>query len=181
MTSKDLTALQRRPAIFFDRDGVLNMDTGYPHLFAEMRWVDGAIEAVRMANQAGYYVFVVTNQSGVARGLYDEPSVMALHRHMTAHFAENGAVIDDFRYCPHLPDAPVPQYRRDCDCRKPAPGMIRDLLAAWPVDPAHAFLVGDRATDLAAAQAAGIAGHLYESGSLSSFIAPLLKRYRIST
>lgn len=168
-----------RPAVFFDRDGVLNMDTGYPHLFAQMRWVEGAMDAVRLANAAGFLVFVVTNQSGVARGLYDEKAVTDLHRQMAAAFAEQGAVIDDFRYCPHLPDAPVRQYRRDCDCRKPAPGMIRDLLAAWLVNPAHAFLVGDRATDMAAAQAAGIAGYLYESGSLSSFIAPLLGRYRV--
>lgn len=177
MMEMALPQASRRPAVFLDRDGVLNVDTGYPHRFVDMRWVDGAIEAVRLAHQAGFLVFVVTNQSGVARGLYEETAVIELHRQMATHFARQGAVIDDFRYCPHLPDAAEPRYRRSCDCRKPEPGMILDLLAAWPVDTARSFMVGDRESDMAAARAAGIAGYLYEGGALSSFIAPLLQRH----
>ena len=90
-----------RPAIFFDRDGVLNRDVGYPHRPNQIEWSPGVFEAVRRANQAGWLVFVVTNQSGVARGLYDEAAVEQLHAWMDGEFAAHGARIDAWSYCPH--------------------------------------------------------------------------------
>ncbi len=175
--SSATAAARRRRAVFFDRDGVLNRDIGYLYRFGDMEWVEGAIGAVRMARQADFLVFVVTNQSGVARGLYEEDAVKHLHHQMAAHFSEQGAIIDDFRYCPHLPEAPVLRYRQECGWRKPGPGMILDLLATWPVDSEHSFLIGDHASDLKAARAAGIAGYLYETGPLSSFVTPLLRQH----
>jgi D-glycero-D-manno-heptose 1,7-bisphosphate phosphatase len=167
----------RRGAVFFDRDGVLNEDIGYVHRPDQLRWMPGAREAVKRANDAGLFTFVVTNQAGVARGLYDEAAIGQFHRAMQADLWAIGAHMDGFEYCPHHPDfgrdgaAPVV-----CSRRKPGPGMILDLMARWTIDPARSLLVGDRGSDLAAAAAAGIVGHLYQSGSVDDLLAAALGR-----
>ena len=165
----------RRGAVFFDRDGVLNEDIGYAHRPDQLRWMPGAREAVKRANDAGLFTFVVTNQAGVARGLYDEAAIVAFHQAMQADLWAIGAHMDGFESCPHHPDfgrdgsAPV-----DCRRRKPGPGMILDLMARWTIDPARSLLIGDRESDVAAASAAGIAGHLYETGSVDDLLARAL-------
>ena len=157
---------RRRPAVFLDRDGTLNADTGYLHRVEDFRWMPDAREAVRYLNGRGYLVFVVTNQSGIGRGYYGEADVERLHRWMQGQLAALEAHIDDFRYCPHHPEATLPSYRQTCDCRKPAAGMLLDLMAAWPVDRARSVVIGDKVSDMAAAAAAGLRGVLYEGGSL---------------
>ena len=163
-----------RAAAFFDRDGVLNEDRGYLHDAKRFVLMPGAVEAVRLCNEAGYLVFVVTNQSGVARGYYDEAAVGALHRYMVAVFADAGARIDDIRYCPHHPNGTVPRYAKICACRKPAAGMLLDLMTTWLVDRARSFLIGDKPSDLAAAAAARIEGYLYTEGDLSHLVRRVL-------
>ena len=162
--------LLRRPALLLDRDGVLNVDRGYVGSRERFDWVAGAVAAVRLATARGWHVFVVTNQSGVARGLYDLDAVTALHRWMAGELRAAGGTVDDWRLCPFHPDGSVPAFRRASDWRKPAPGMLLDLMRHWQLDPARCVLVGDQPSDLAAAAAAGIAGHLFDGGDLAALV-----------
>ncbi len=163
-----------RAAVFFDRDGVINVDHGYVGQVSRFEFLPGAVAGVRAANDRGALAFLVTNQSGVARGFYAEADVVRLHRHMAEEMGRAGAHFDDIRVCPHLPDAPVAAYRLDCACRKPKPGMILDLLRCWPVDRACSVMIGDKASDVAAARAAGIRGLLYGGGALAETVAAAL-------
>lgn len=162
-----------RPALFLDRDGVINADTGYPWRAADIIWTEGVFEALALARQRGFQIFVVTNQSGVARGLYREEDVRALHAWMGARLAAAGAAVDDWRYCPYHPDASVKAYRTAHPWRKPSPGMILDLLQQWPTDRSNSLLIGDQETDMAAARAAGIRAHLFKGGNLLAFLKAL--------
>lgn len=172
---KELVRQVRRGAVFFDRDGVLNHDIGYLHRPEQLVWIDGAQQAVKACNDRGMFVFVVSNQAGVARGFYEETQVQALHDWMSHELAAIGAHIDAFEYCPHHPEAAVERYRRNCDRRKPNAGMILGLMERWSIDRANSFLIGDKTTDIAAAASAGIQGYLFEGKNLYAFIAPLLK------
>lgn len=166
----EVPAQRTRPALFLDRDGVINVDHGYVGTPDRFEWIPGAITAIRAANDAGHYVFIVTNQAGVARGFYGREDVIALHQWMNAQLALHGAHIDDFRFCPHHPEGIVENLARPCDWRKPEPGMIVDLLRHWPVDAGRSLLVGDREHDLAAAAAAGVAGRRFDGGDLAQFL-----------
>ena len=170
----ELPARLRRRALFLDRDGVINHDHGYVGTPDRFHFVDGALDAIAAATRAGWHVFVVTNQSGIGRGFYDEPAFQALMRWVLDKVLAAGGTIDDVRYCPHHPDATIAEYRRQSDWRKPAPGMILDLLIRWQLDPAQCVLVGDQPSDLAAAAAAGMPGVLFQGGDLRDTILPLL-------
>jgi D,D-heptose 1,7-bisphosphate phosphatase len=171
---QEIPRVLHRRALLLDRDGVVNVDHGYVGSRDRFEWMPGAREAIRAATDAGWHVFVVTNQSGVARGHYDEAALATLHEWMSDEVRRAGGTIDDIRYCPFHPDATVPAYRRDSDWRKPAPGMLLDLMRAWELDPARCVLIGDQPTDMAAAAAAGIAGIRFPGGNLADFIGPVL-------
>lgn len=134
--------------------------------------MDGAIEAVRRLNDAGFYVFVITNQGGVAHGYYEESHIHELHAWMQQEMQRHGAHIDAFEHCPFHPEGVVERYRRDSEFRKPQPGMILKLQREWTTDPERSFVVGDRDSDVAAAIAAGVAGHKFEGGNLWKFLEP---------
>lgn len=151
-----LTENLRKPAAFLDRDGTLNHDDGYTHKIEEFRWIDGAATAIRKLNDAGFLVFIVTNQAGIARGFYDSAAVDALHEWMTIELAKVGAHIDDIRYCPHHPDGTIPELSISCDCRKPNIGMLTSLIAQWDPILSHSFMLGDTDKDAEAGATAGM-------------------------
>ena len=149
------------PAVFLDRDGVLIEDTGYPHLESHLTLIPGADSAVRRLNALGYLVVVVTNQSGVARGLFNETQMHAFNDLIVRRLAAREA--RDPRY-----------FHADHPDRKPNPGMITRAIADHGIDPARSFMIGDRPTDLEAAKRAGLPGFLFEGGDLDEFVRDLL-------
>ena len=161
-----MTQTARRGAVFFDRDGVLNLDTVFAHRPDQIVWVRGAAAAVRRVNAAGLWAFVVTNQSGVERGLYTADDVRELHAWMAAELAREGARIDAWEFCPHLDD---------CRRRKPEAGMLEDLIARYDVDRALSLMIGDRDSDMAAAAAAGVRGVRFAGAELGEDLEGLVE------
>jgi D,D-heptose 1,7-bisphosphate phosphatase len=170
----ELPRALNRPALLLDRDGTINIDHGWVGTRDRWEWMPGAREAVALATAKGWHVFVVTNQSGIARGLYDEAQLAELHAWMAEALRAAGGTVDDTRYCPYHPEAKLDAWRRVSDWRKPAPGMLLDLMRAWNLDPARCVMIGDQPTDMQAATAAGMTGHLFPGGNLFDFLAPLL-------
>ena len=173
----ELLSYRTRPALFLDRDGTLTVDRGYTHRVEDLEWQPGAREAIAMANQMGWFVFVVTNQAGIAHGHYDTAAVEAFHAAMQDDLYAVGAHVDAFEWCPFHPEGRVVEWCRDSRRRKPQPGMIEDLLTDWPVESGRSLLLGDRDSDLQAALAAGVRGVLYSSGSLADLLRSETKEY----
>lgn len=157
-------------AVFFDRDGVLNVDVDYLYRISDLRWIEGAREAVAYLNKLGYKIFVVTNQSGIARGYYTVAQMQELHEYMLREIAACGGKIDKIYYCPHHKEGKVAEFTCDCQCRKPKPGMIEQAFAEYSLDKENSFLIGDGARDVEAAEAAGIRGYLFTGGNLLEFV-----------
>lgn len=158
-----------RPALFLDRDGVLNVDRGYVARVADVEWVEGAMDCVRNFKTRGWYVFVVTNQSGIAHGLYTVDDMQAVHDHLMATFSAAGAMIDRIYHSPYDAAGTVPAFTRKSIDRKPGPGMLLQAMADFPVKREASFLIGDKQTDIAAAHAAGVGGFLFEGGNIANF------------
>ena len=154
-----------RPAVFLDRDGTLIEDVGYPDRLDQMTVFPWTVDVIRAFNRAGLAVVVVTNQSGIARGLFTEAFVEETHRHLSARLVAGGARIDAYYYCPHHPDGVVDAYRQRCDCRKPASGLVDRAVRDLDLDPARSFVVGDKWLDIGLARAAGARGILVRSGT----------------
>lgn len=144
-----------RAAVFFDRDGTLIEDVGYMRTPAELRMIAGAGKAVRALNERGILTFVISNQSGVARGFLSEADLVPIHRRLEDELARDKAHLDGIYYCPHHPTIGTPPYRAVCDCRKPQTGMLRQAVREFPVNLKRSFVVGDKIADVKAGIAAG--------------------------
>lgn len=159
-----------RACAFLDRDGVLNVDHGHVHAKARFDWIDGAAGAAKLLVDLGYLIVVATNQSGIARGLYDDATFRALSDWMVGELARAGARVDAVYYCPHHPTEGLGELRAVCGCRKPAPGMLTAALADYRLDAARSLFLGDKDTDMEAAVAAGVRGLKFPGGDLNGFV-----------
>lgn len=153
-----------RPAVFLDRDGTLTREADYLRSVAGLRLLPGATEAVRRLRAAGFAVVLITNQSGIARGLYTEADLDLIHRELQRRLARRGTTLDAIYYCPHHPEVGKPPYRRRCPCRKPAPGMLTRAIRDLDLDAVRSFCVGDSARDVAAGQRVGARTVLVRTG-----------------
>ncbi|QYJ80087.1 D-glycero-beta-D-manno-heptose 1,7-bisphosphate 7-phosphatase [Shewanella acanthi] len=143
-------------AVFLDRDGVINKDHGYVHQVDDFEYIEGVFDACLSLKQMGYKLVVVTNQSGIARGMYSEDQFHSLTEWMDWNFADKGVDLDGIYYCPHHAEKGIGEYKVDCDCRKPKPGMLNDAAKFLKLDLSHSVMVGDKADDMLAAKAAGV-------------------------
>ena len=141
-----------RPAVFIDRDGTLNVEKNYLHKWQDWEWIPGAVDAIKRLNAAGYLVIVSSNQAGIARGYYTEADVLTLHQHVDDDLKGQGGRIDAYYYCPHHPEHGEV---RDCECRKPEPGMLLQAAREHDIDLLHSFMIGDKASDIEAGLAVG--------------------------
>ncbi|TKB48825.1 D-glycero-beta-D-manno-heptose 1,7-bisphosphate 7-phosphatase [Ferrimonas sediminicola] len=146
-----------RKAVFLDRDGVINRDHGYVHTIEEFEFIPGTLQACARLSQAGYQLVVVTNQSGIARGYYDEGQFRALSQWMGRQFAEAGAPLLGVYFCPHHPEKGLPKYVGECECRKPNPGMLLQAAEEHDLDLANSVMIGDKDGDIEAGRRAGVA------------------------
>ncbi|WP_428943982.1 D-glycero-beta-D-manno-heptose 1,7-bisphosphate 7-phosphatase [Pantoea sp. FN060301] len=144
------------PAIFLDRDGTMNVDKGYVHEIDNFQFIDGAIDAMKELKEMGYALVMVTNQSGIARGLFTEDTFMQLTEWMDWSLADRDIDLDGIYFCPHHPDAVKEEYRQQCDCRKPQPGMLLQAQQELNIDMAASYMVGDKVDDILAGKAAGV-------------------------
>lgn len=152
------------PAVFLDRDGTINEEKEYLFRPEDFSFIPGAPEAIRLLKEAGFLVIVVTNQSGIGRGYYDEEAVRRLHRHMDGELSRYGASVDGYYFCPHHPDHGSGEYLKDCACRKPLPGMLLEAVRDFSIDISSSFIIGDKRADLEAGSAAGCRPLLVRTG-----------------
>jgi D-glycero-D-manno-heptose 1,7-bisphosphate phosphatase len=143
-------------ALFLDRDGVINVNHGYVYQTSDFDFIDGIFDLVQRANEQSYKVIVVTNQSGIGRGMYTEADFEALSAWMLCEFAKRGTIIDDVLFCPHHPQAKLQEYKKVCECRKPKAGMLKVAASKHNICLANSMMVGDKLSDVEAAIAAGL-------------------------
>ncbi len=145
-----------KPAVFLDRDGVINVDHGYVHTVDDFHYIDGVFEATKKLKAMGYLLVLVTNQSGIARGKFTEDEFLTLTEWMDWNFVDNDVEFDGVYYCPHHATEGQGEYCQECDCRKPKPGMFFDASHFLDIDMENSIMIGDKAADLSAAKAAGV-------------------------
>lgn len=149
------------PAVLLDRDGTINVEKKHVYRIEDWEWIDGAQDAIKQLNQAGFKVIVISNQSGIARGMYRAEDVDRLHAFAAAELTRNGAVIDAFLYCPHHPEFGD---KRPCGCRKPEPGLLLQAATTYGIDLSRSWMIGDKMSDVQAGKKAGTSTILVRTG-----------------
>jgi len=152
-----------RKTVFLDRDGTINVEKDYLYQIKDFEFIDGVVDAIRGLNEVGYFVVVVSNQSGVARGYYTEEDVELLHRHIAGLLEKNGARVDAWLFCPHHPEGRG-RYSLQCDCRKPLPGMLIEAARRYDIDLGASIMIGDKLADIDAGISAGCRTILVRTG-----------------
>jgi D-glycero-D-manno-heptose 1,7-bisphosphate phosphatase len=166
----------KRPAAFLDRDGTITVERGYVTRPEDIELLPGAAAAIRRLNEAGVLVVIISNQSGVARGLMTEEDMAAVHSATESLLAESGARLDGAYYCPNHPDGKVERYTRDASCRKPATGMLEQAVLDLEIDLSESTMVGDQLTDVGLANRAGIPAVLVMTGKGAAQLAEAHER-----
>jgi D-glycero-D-manno-heptose 1,7-bisphosphate phosphatase len=156
--------MARHPAVFLDRDGTINEEKDYLFRPEDFSFIPGAPEAIRLLKEAGFLVIVVTNQSGIGRGYYDEEAVRRLHCHMDRVLSRFGTSVDGYYFCPHHPRHGIGDYLKACSCRKPMPGMLLKAVRDFSIDITSSFIIGDKRADVEAGFAAGCRPLLVRTG-----------------
>jgi D-glycero-D-manno-heptose 1,7-bisphosphate phosphatase len=157
-------------AVFLDRDGVINVNYGHVHTPEQFEWVEGAPEAIRHLNASGFLVIVITNQAGIAKGFYTEQQFLEFMRWVIGQLAQKNARLDAFYYCPHHPTEGFAPYVMQCECRKPGSKLILQAIQEHQIDPVKSFLIGDKESDIIAANRANVVGLLFSGGNLLEFV-----------
>ncbi|VFP87609.1 D-glycero-beta-D-manno-heptose-1,7-bisphosphate 7-phosphatase [Candidatus Erwinia haradaeae] len=148
--------LNQVPAIFFDRDGTINIDHGYISGTEHFEFIDGAIEAMHELITMGFILVLITNQSGIGRGIFSQDQFIQLTRWMSSFLERNHIHLAGVYFCPHHPHALIKQLRKSCDCRKPKPGMFFAAQKKLHINMLHSYMVGDKIEDMQAAKSAGV-------------------------
>lgn len=154
----------QRPAVFLDRDGTINEELGYINHISRFKLLKESANGIKLLNEAGFLVFVVSNQSGAAKGYFPEKLIDEINTVMLADLSACGARIDKIYYCPHSVDGKVDSLRMECDCRKPKTGMIKSAMRDFNIDIFKSFVIGDRINDITFAHAAGLRGIMVKTG-----------------
>jgi len=165
----------KKPAVFLDRDGVLNKDKGYIYKISDFEWIEGAQEAIKILKHMGYLVFVATNQSGIGRGFYKEEDVINLHNYINKSLNKIDTKIDDFFYSPYHYSDKSAKFKNVKHFRKPETGMLELAYEKWPFNKDLSFMIGDNETDILCAKNFGIKGFLFKENNLLKFIKKILK------
>ncbi|MRR17876.1 MAG: HAD family hydrolase [Deltaproteobacteria bacterium] len=156
--------MEKKAAVFLDRDGTINEEVGYLDRAEKLKIIPAAFEAIRLINQSGLEAVVVSNQAGVAKGLFTESFVQEINGLIQNALSEKGARIDAFYFCPHHPTEGSAPYRTICTCRKPAAGLLHQAAADRNIDLAQSYVIGDRLRDVETAHRAGAKGVLVATG-----------------
>ena len=160
----------KNKVVFLDRDGVINIDKGYVYQKKDFIFINGAIEALQYLQSLNYELIVVTNQSGIARGFFEEKDFKSLSKYMLETLESSNILIKDIFFCPHLPNAVIKKYDKTCSCRKPKSGMIEDAIKKYNIDRENSILIGDSQRDIEAGKSAKIKSFLFKGDNLYNFV-----------
>lgn len=167
LAKKILLKKTKKPAVFFDRDGVLNYDTGYVSNYKDFVWKKNVLRGLKYLNNKNYYIFIVTNQSGIGRGYYSESQFIKLHKKIKKNLAKKNIFIDDVKYCPHHQTFGKGKFKKNCKCRKPGNKMILDIMKKWNIDKKKSFMIGDKLSDESCAKKSNLSFYYAKEDLLS--------------